>query len=104
MKQLIKLMKARHDFYVKYPELGATHLHLLERLGIIEMDGKHLTVSEVMRLSDVASPATVHRLMDDLETAGLIERLHAKYNSRTKYVALGKKGHSYFRKVARGMA
>lgn len=104
MKNLIKLMKARHDFYVKYPELGATHLHLLERIGMRDGENKPLTVTEAMKLATVASPATIHRLMDDLEFVGFIRKFHARGNIRTKYLILGKKGWMYFRKVAKEMS
>ena len=104
MQNLIKLMKARHDFYVKYPGLGATHLHLLERIGIRDGENNPLTVTEAMKLDAVASPATIHRLMDDLEFIGLIKKFHAKGNIRTKYLILGKNGWRYFRKVAKEMS
>lgn len=104
MQNLIKLMKARHDFYVKYPGLGATHLHLLERIGIRDGENNPLTVTEAMKLDAVASPATIHRAMDDLEFVGLINKFHAKGNIRTKYLVLGKNGWRYFRKVAKEMS
>lgn len=99
MKKIMKIMKLRHNFYVKYPELGATHLHLLERIGIHETDGKPLSVTAAMKLADVASPATVHRMLDDLEASGLVKKSFRGNNVRTKHLTLTMKSSKYFFKL-----
>lgn len=47
-------------------------------------DVEPLTVTEAMSLAAVASPATIHRKIDELIVAGLIEHKQEDGNQRTK--------------------
>lgn len=100
---IMKLMRLRHDFYAKHPELGADHLHLLERIGIHESEGRTLTVTDAMKLKDVSSPATIHRMMDALEASGLVEKHSFPFDKRAKYLRLSKQSRAYFNKLDREM-
>lgn len=103
MKQLMKLMKTRHDFYVKYPELGATHLHLLEHLAICDQAGMPLMVTEARSLSAVASPASISRHLNDLEVCDLIQKIYGPDNNRDKYLCLTARGMAYFKRLNKVM-
>ncbi|CAB4122727.1 hypothetical protein UFOVP33_43 [uncultured Caudovirales phage] len=62
-----------------------------------------LTVSEAMGMADIGSPATLHRKLDDLREAGLIEQIQIDGNRRTKYVIPTKKAMTHFERLSTAM-
>ena len=62
-----------------------------------------MTVTEVMALSDIASPATIHRKLDELRELGLIEQVFEGKNRRTKYLVPTKLANIYFEKMSEAM-
>jgi DNA-binding MarR family transcriptional regulator len=82
------------------PGLDSTAKYLLERIACQHAMGKPLTVTEAMALQDVASPATIHRKLDDLRTAGMVDTEFHGDNRRTKYLAPTGKARKYFDKVS----
>lgn len=56
-----------------------------------------------MSLSSIASPATIHRKLDDLREAGLIEQTFEGNNRRTKYLSPTSLANSYFSSVGEVM-
>ena len=48
---------------------------LLNTIALRHADNKPLTVTEAMTMGAIASPATLHRKIDDLREAGLIEQV-----------------------------
>lgn len=60
--------------------------HLLDMLFLKHHAGESLTVTDAMNLLSVASPATIHRKLDILHAAGLIEFKFRNGNRRTKYL------------------
>lgn len=81
------------------PNLDSTAKCLLERIACQHALGEPLTITEAMALHDVASPATIHRKIDDLRTAGLVETEFQGDNRRTKYLAPTSKARKFFDKV-----
>lgn len=59
---------------------------LLDVVAVNHANGSPMTVSDAMALSAIASPATVHRKLDDLRESGLIEQVFEGKNRRTKYL------------------
>ena len=57
---------------------------LLDEICLCEVEP--LSVTEAMSLSFLASPATLHRKLDDLVEAGLVDHIYKDDNRRTKYV------------------
>lgn len=57
-------------------------------LEIISICSGHeaLTVTEAMTMSDIASPATIHRKIKNLRKAGLVATERRDDNNRTKYL------------------
>jgi hypothetical protein len=51
------------------------------------MEGKAMTVSNAMKLSNIASPASIHRKLELLRVANLISHEFNDGNRRTKYLA-----------------
>ena len=73
---------------------GATSQHLAE---------KPLSVTHAMALKKLASPATLHRKIDALREAGLIEQIFVGKNRRTKYLVPTKDTHAYFAKLSKAI-
>jgi DNA-binding transcriptional ArsR family regulator len=71
----------------EFEGVDLTTLRLLETIAVAHTQGKPLTVTNAMALSAIASPATLHRKMDALREAGLIDQVFEGTNRRTKYLA-----------------
>ena len=76
---------------------------LLEVIAIRQQEGHLLTVSTAMLLSDIASPATLHRKIDALVQAGWVEHQFEGENRRTKYLACTPKAMQYFDRMGRAI-
>lgn len=63
-----------------------------------------LTVTEAMSLAEVGSPATIHRKLDDLRLAKLIEHEFDGDNRRTKYLRLTPRAITYYMNLSTTMA
>ncbi len=83
--------------------IDSTALLLLNEIAVQHLDGKNITVTEAMLLSNIASPATVHRKLDELREAGLIEQVFEGKNRRTKYLVPTKEADSYFAKMSKAI-
>ena len=66
-------------------------------------DRKTLTVSQAIALNKIASPATLHRKLDELREGGLIEQSFEGKNRRTKYLVPTKEADSYFSKMSKAI-
>lgn len=75
---------------------------LLEIIGCCHFH-EPLTVTEAMELAEIGSPATIHRKLDDLLTAGLIYHSYETGNRRTKYLQLTSKAIGYFSLLSEAM-
>jgi DNA-binding MarR family transcriptional regulator len=84
------LMKGQVD-----QELDLTSQKLLELVAMAEHCDQKMTVTQAMRLN-LASPATIHRKIDDLLHQGYITFEFVGQNRRTKYIALTKKTTKHF--------
>ena len=56
-----------------------------------------------MQLANIASPATIHRKIDELREVGLVELNFEGKNRRTKYLVPTKAAHAYFEKMSDSM-
>ena len=84
--------------------IDSTALLLLNEIAVQHNDGKkNTTVTKAMLLSNIASPATVHRKLDELREAGLIEQVFEGKNRRTKYLVPTKEANSYFAKMSKAI-
>jgi len=71
-------------------------------LGVIatrHSEGKTMSVTEAMALRSIASQATIHRKLDDLREAGLIELVFHGKNRRTKYIVPTDAANKYFSEI-----
>ena len=94
----IDILKKNND------SIDSTALQLLNELAVQHFDGKTLTVSQAIALNKIASPATLHRKLDELREAGLIEQVFEGTDRRTKYLVPTKAADFYFAKMSEAMA
>lgn len=73
---------------------------VLEEIALAERNQQRLTVSMVMRLKHIASPATLHRKLDLLVQANVVHATFDGGNKRTKYMALTESGQKYFERLS----
>ncbi len=85
-------------------KLDSTAEKLLETITIQYGKQQTLTVTECMELSSIASPATIHRKLDELRILGWIEFTFEGANRRTKYLVPSAKANKYFDKVSKLMS
>lgn len=85
-------------------DLDPTSKLVLEEIALGVAKGELMSVGEVMRLTSIASPATLHRKLDVLLEANLIVATFHGNNRRTKFMALTPQGEQYFGKLSEVMA
>lgn len=77
-------------------DIDPTCLALLEVVGLAAEQGSPLTVTKAMNLSQLASPATIHRKLTQLIEAGYVDQQFEGKNRRTKYLMPTTKAKRYF--------
>ena len=85
------------------PAMDLDAKKLLEVIAVRYEQKKPLTVTEAMALSHIASPATIHRKLDQLREMGLISPVFDGSNRRTKYLVPTDAAHHYFESVGQAM-
>lgn len=85
-------------------EIDLTAREILDRIAIACNANLPLSVTKIMSIQGIASPATIHRKIDDLLREGLIYHMQKDANRRTKYVVLTAKGEKYFKDLGELMA
>jgi len=76
---------------------------LLEVIAIKSAQGHPLVVTQTMELSEIASPATIHRRISQLLQAGLIEVVKKDENHKIKFLVPTKSSIDYFEKLGKLM-
>jgi DNA-binding Lrp family transcriptional regulator len=77
---------------------------LLETIAIKSAQGQPMVVTQTMELSDIASPATIHRRIEILKKAGLIKVFQTEQNQKIKYLVPTQTSIDYFEKLGKLMA
>ena len=85
------------------PQMDLEAKRLLEVIAIRHDQQKPLTVTEAMALNDIASPATLHRKLDQLRELNMIESVFEGKNRRTKYLVPTQAAHDYFEDISQAM-
>jgi DNA-binding MarR family transcriptional regulator len=78
------------------PCLDANEMCLLEHIAVKDAADEALTVVEVMRTSDIGSPATLHRRLRKLRQHGLVEVRSVAGDKRVKHLHLTSASKNYF--------
>lgn len=94
--RFIALAHALEGTTAQVATVDQTAKQLLNVIASKHAQGKTMTVTDSMTLTSIASPATIHRKLDDLREAGLIEQTFAANNRRTKYLVPTKAADKYF--------
>jgi DNA-binding MarR family transcriptional regulator len=81
------------------PNLDLDAKRLLEVIAVQHSQGKPLTVSDAMAMTQIASPATIHRKLDVLREIGMIDTYFEGKNRRTKYLCPTPQAEKYFSQV-----
>ncbi len=76
--------------------LDATAMRLLDTIAVAVAQNNALTVTQAMQLSNIASPATIHRKLDALYENELIKHVFRDKNRRTKYLITTAKAEKHF--------
>jgi len=100
------------SFYTRYLEISQAHTlpidltaeRLLALITMHDAQGKRMTVTDAMVLRDLASPATIHRKLDNLLDEKLIDQKFEGRNRRTKYLVPTKKALEHFSKLGLAIA
>jgi Fe2+ or Zn2+ uptake regulation protein len=85
------------------PSMDLDARKLLEVIAVRHAQEKSLTVTDAMGLNTIASPATIHRKLDQLRELGLIDTVFEGKNRRTKYLVPTQAAHTYFNQVGEVM-
>ena len=85
------------------PQMDLEAKRLLEVIAIRFCQKKPLTVTEAMALSQIASPATLHRKLDQLREMGMIDAFFEGSNRRTKYMVPTPTALGYFEKAEKAL-
>lgn len=94
----MKLIEIRQKIDSK-TNLSVDEKNLLEIIAMRSYKGQPLKVMDAMSLSDVASPATIHRRLDNLEFKGFITRNNISGDIRSKHLIPTKRAILYFQKI-----
>jgi Fe2+ or Zn2+ uptake regulation protein len=85
------------------PAMDLDAKKLLEVIAVHHAQEKPLTVTDAMALNTIASPATIHRKLDQLRELGMIDTVFEGKNRRTKFLIPTQQAHQYFEKISQVM-
>ena len=85
------------------PQIDLDAKKLLDVIGMRFNQKKPLTVTEAMALEQIASPATIHRKLDQLRELGMIDTVFEGKNRRTKYLVPTKAASDYFANMGKAV-
>ena len=74
-------------------------LPLLSAIAVADFQDQPLTISQIMAMTHLASPGTIHRRVESLRQKGLIELIYKDGNRRTKYIVPTEAANAYFEKM-----
>ncbi len=94
--RFLALSNAINGASAQLSTVDQTAKQLLQVIALRHEQGKAMTVTEAMEMASIASPATIHRKLDDLRESGLIEQTFEGKNRRTKYLVPTKVADKYF--------
>jgi uncharacterized protein (UPF0248 family) len=95
MKKLQMLTEIIQTIKEKY-NLDVTDLQILTVVGLAEEEGREVRVTDITRMHDIASPATLHyRVTKDLVDRHMIIIEPSTEDARVKLVKTGKKFKSF---------
>ena len=95
----IRFLKNKHDIDLilnfKF-SINSLDLKVLETIAISNFQNQNLNVSDIMRISTIASPATIHKSIKRLLDKKLIFFIFKNSNYKIKYLNISSLGGNYF--------
>ena len=101
--QFLKLLHTLEGQETSSASMDLDARKLLEVIAVRFDQKKPLTVTEAMALNHIASPATIHRKLDQLRELDMIETVFEGKNRRTKYLIPTENAHVFFEHVGKAM-
>ena len=89
MNKYINFLILKHEFFKSQNfslDVDLKAQRLMELIAIHNEIGQPMNVGEAMALDKLGSPACLHRKINDLRIAGLIQMIYKENNRRTKYI------------------
>lgn len=99
----IRFIDQRRTIEATSLPLASNERDVLEVIAIRALANTPLTITELMAMSEIASPATIHRKLTQLINLGYVVQAHVGNNRRTKYLHVTDAVHKHFAKVAMAM-
>jgi chromosome segregation and condensation protein ScpB len=80
----------------KQESMSPTAIFLLNMVAIRDFEKKPMTVTQAMTIQALGSASNLHRKLDELREAGMIEVKSVGSNRRTKYLFITQTAYDYF--------
>jgi len=87
----------------KQEALSATAIFLLNRIAVNEYEENPMTVNQAMTIHALGSQSNLHRKLDELREAEMIEVKSVGTNRRTKYLFITQVAYDYFNIKSKAM-
>ena len=84
--------------------LSANHRALLEAVVLAWHEGQPLSVRQAISLESLGSPATLHKRLATLRSAGLLEEISVEGDRRTKLLGPTTQALQFFAQLGNAMA
>lgn len=97
--RLVKALEGSGDA----PQIDANESALLNALAERWHAGHPMTIMQAMALSDLGSPATLHRRIMRLRQLGMIDAVEDKSDTRIRHLVLTASAVDYFEKLSKSL-
>ena len=87
----------------KHKDLSPTAILLLNEIAVKDFEQYPLNVTQAMEFYELGSPANLHRKINELLDAGMIEFRSVGKNRRTKYLHITQAAFDYFQTKSKAM-
>ena len=94
--KFLQNIAALEAIQLKQNELSPTAILLLNAIAVKSFVQQHLNVTQALGIRALGSPANLHRKLDELLKAGMIEFRSVGKNRRTKYLHITQAAFDYF--------
>ena len=94
--KFLQNIAALEAIQLKQNELSPTAILLLNAIAIKSFVQQHLNVTQALGIRALGSPANLHRKLDELLKAEMIEFRSVGKNRRTKYLLITQAARDYF--------
>ena len=101
--KFLQNIAALEPIQLKYKDLSPTAILLLNEIAVKDFEEQPLTVTQAMGFNALGSPVNLHRKLDELLKAGMIEFRSVGKNRRTKYLHITEAAFDYFQTKSKAM-